>query len=177
MKERKKMMKVLIKIHSEREPAQTPDQLAQALFNRLQNAYLDQSGDREAYLLQPDVCGKHAAETLSFIDGMENPETLKKEAENWNRRLEASFTMALHNMECTLKRRPGMGARWLSAPDPLLYDLKKAAMALDDDFYCFAECAVLTDVHDTLQCRLEDEEKNDIAAHPENYAILQVWPK
>lgn len=170
-------MKVLIKIKSEREPEQTPDQLAKALFNRLQNAYLDQSGDREAYLLQPDVCGEHTAEILSFVDGMENPETLKKEAENWNHELEASFTMALRNLECTLKRKPNMDAKWLNAPDPLLYDLKKAAMALNDDFYCFAECATLIDIHDTLQCRLDSKEKNDILEHPENYAILQVWPK
>lgn len=170
-------MKALIKIQSERKPGQTPDQLAAALFGRLQSAYLDQSGDREAYLLQPEVCGEHIAETLSFVDGMENPETLKKEAENWNGRLEASFTMALRNLECTLKRRPDMGARWLSAPDPLLYDLKKAAMALDDDFYCFAECAVLTNIDNILRCRLDDEEKKDILKHPEGYAILQVWPK
>lgn len=167
-------MKVLIKAADSRVSGESANDLAISLFNRINENYLDQSGDNEAYLLNPEGKSDSAAEDMFLIDGMEKPEEIVKEAAGWNKTLEDAFSKALEAVRADVKNTPGA---WLNANYVKIYQLKKAAMALDDDFYEFAESAVLIDDHVGLKCRITEEELNDIKAHPDDYAIVHVWPK
>lgn len=167
-------MKILIKAADLRVSGESANDLAISLFNRINADYLDQTADGEVYLLNPKDKSDTAAEDMFLIDGKEKPEEIVKEALDWNKGLEDAFSKALEAVQADVKNTLGA---WLNAKYTNIYRLKKAVMALDDDFYEFAESAVLIDDHVGLRCRITEEQLNDIKAHPDDYAIVHVWPK
>ena len=149
-------MKTLIKILPEERPgSDDPAELALTLFLTARGAYDECAGDDEAYLA--------------------DPEGMIRLASLWNLGLADDFQRALSEAE---KASTGEDTRrWLSVPGQIMYELKKAAMALDGDFFLFAEKALLVDEHRYFTTRLTDEELEDIVKNPGNYALIEVHPK
>ena len=168
-------MKILMKILPEERPvADDPAELALTLFRMARDAYGECAGDSEAYLAEPDA-SLPADEALGLLDGKADPEGIAELARSWNPGLADDFQRALSKAE---QASAGVGAgRWRSVPGQLVYGLKKAAMALDGDFYCFAEKALLVNEHRYFTTRLSDAELEDIGRNPGSYAVIDVYPK
>lgn len=157
-----------------RKDGQTADELAQALFRIASCQYNEDCSDSEAYLWEPTDTYDIAKE-LSLLDGKKDPEVLKTVAKGWNNSLARSFDAALAAILTAAQSLEGPD-RWLAASSTQMYDMKKAAMALDNDFYAFAEYALL--VNDKyITTRLQDKELAAILASPEDYAAITVHPK
>ena len=146
-------MKILMKILSEERPMiDDPAELALTLFRMARDAYGECAGDGKA-----------------------DPEGIAELARSWNPGLADDFQRAISEAE---QASAGVGAgRWLSVPGQLVYGLKKAAMALDGDFYCFAEKALLVNEYRYFTTRLSDVELEDVARNPGSYAAIDVYPK
>lgn len=168
-------MLLLMKVpKSVRKDGQTADKLAQALFRIASYHYNEDCSDSEAYLWEPPDSYEMAKE-LSLLDGKTDPEALKTVAKDWNNSLARNFDTALAAILTATQSSEGPD-RWLAASSTQIYDMKKAAMALDNDFYAFAEYALL--VNDKyITTRLQDKELDAILAEPEDYAIITVHPK
>lgn len=166
-------MLILMKKDARHADAGSPEELAKMLFRTAVEAYNDQAADREAYLHEPDE--DDYAEDLSFVDGAADPDAIREMALGWNGNIAKAFDGSLSAvMSCAKGDGPG---KWLSVPGPLVYGLKKAAMALDNDFYSFAEKALLVNDQGYFTTRLQAAELADILAHPENYAAIDAAPK
>lgn len=170
-------MKLLIRIPDwMREDAPSADLLAHALFQKASDAYNGHTTDTEAYL-RPIPDGESPSSYLKLIDGTAKPDDIRTMAREMNDRICDRFTQALSELYHHTKKKPNGEPLWLSAPDTDIYALKKAAMALDNDFFTFAESGILIDEHDCLATRLSSEEIKAIALHPEQFASITVYAK
>lgn len=167
-------MRILMKVHEHiRDQNSTPDTLALALFQTAKMVYNDDCPDPEAYLHQPDNDAPYAQE-LELLDGAVNPEGLTNLARSWNNDIANTMEKALATILAT--QVCDGPARWLAAPPNQVYDLKTAVMALDGDFYAFADQALLVN-EAGFTTMLKALELNYIIQHPEQYAAITVWPK
>ena len=168
-------MKTLMKIFPEERPgSDDPVELALTLFLMARDAYDKCAGDDETYLADPGG-SLPLDKAVGLLDGKADPEGMISLARSWNTDLADDFQRALSEAE---KATAGTGGhRWLSVPGQIMYELKKAAMALDGDFYIFAEKALLINEHRYFTTRLTDEELEDIGKNPGNYALIEVHPK
>lgn len=166
-------MLILMRKDARHADAGSPEELARMLFRTAVEAYNDQAADREAYLHESDE--DDYAEELSLVDGAADPDAIREMALGWNKNIAKVFDGSLSAVMSGVK---GDGSeKWLSVPSPLVYGLKKAVMALDNDFYSFAEEALLVNDRGYFTTRLQDAELADILAHPENYAAIDAAPK
>lgn len=152
------------------------EELASRLFRLASDIYNECADDREAYLLRPDSPNP-VSEQIELLDGHEDPEKLKQEASGWDMAIAAEFEKAIAKALASQRSDHACAARWLDVPTDAAYALKKTAMALDDDFYSFAEQAVLRKGDGHFTTRLYQEHLNQILADPGSYAAITVWPK
>ena len=118
-----------------------------------------------------------AAELLDFHDGAVEPERIVSLAEDWNKCIEKRLDAVLARMQAAAGPRHDGTRAWLDCPPSDIYALKKAAMALDGDFYDFADSALLMKDRNHLSVLLKDVELSDVMARPEDYAVIEVTPK
>lgn len=142
----------------------TRNEAVSKVFDAVSEVYNDCCGVSDAYLASQEP------HEIQCIFGREAPKTIVQEAEKWNDRLRTDFLAAMSDVVT------------LVDPIPLAtiatYELKKAAMALDNSFYAFADYAtLLSDDHACLTAIVRDDHLQAIREHPENYAIIEVYPK
>lgn len=149
---------------------------ARAAFDLIQDTYGCQAGDSEAYVYRPDDTDSFAEE-IEYADGSAEPDKIRDAASNWNRTIQDQFDQALIRAEGEVKIGPDHRRQWLGIPSSCIYDLKKAAMALDNSFYDFAEHALLVNGKNFFTTILSERELADVMAHPERYSLIDVTVK
>ena len=166
-------MIILISILPEERPASgNSAELAGKLFRMAADAYAIHTGGNGS-LASPDP-SVPMDESVRLLDGKAEPEAVVNAAKLWNTGLAADFQSAFSEAENSWKRHDGC---WLSVPAPVLRDLEKAAMALDDGVHRFARKALLVGSRKGLSARLSDAELKDVWTNPGNYALIEVTPK
>lgn len=178
-------MLVLMKIPSEDMPDETAlrdgsnnelDDAAEILFNTVKDQYNEQADCSDAYLHEyGDVSG--LAENLGLVLGARDPDTIRDTAENWNKRVQKDFDNAVKTLARSLRPLPDGTYPWLDGSSTEIYALKKAAMALDGQFYDFADYALLVNQAQYFTTVLTSIELTDILRNPGQYAIIEVSPK
>lgn len=146
------------------------EELTKSVFDAVRSVYDTCCGVPDAYLKE-----EHPLEIQCVFGNDEaDPQMIQAEAANWNLRLRADFEKAL----TAVKDYAGNGYRGMPLCNMQTYFLKKAAMALDNTFYAFADYATLLDSgHTCLRAVISEEDLARIIEHPENYAIIEVYPK
>lgn len=167
-------MEILMKIPDDLvEPGMTREHIAMRLHAHVSDVYDTTFEDSTMFLRTPDdPCDK----SCRLILGTESPKTVITRAKCWNPILNARWASALAEWKKEAVYVPGKGKDWLKANAVLIYQAKKALMALDNDLAYNADFAVLVNDYDYFTCTLTDEELDAVVAHPEQYAILTVWP-
>lgn len=144
---------------------ETLEEKARTLFETVRNIYNNCANDDEAYLID---------EFSDCVFGEHEPERVIGEASAWNQRIREDFRRALAQLYAERSKNAGV----LPLDNQITYELKKAAMALDNDFYSFAELATcLGEKQDYFNSVIKGEELAAIQQNPENYALIEVWPK
>ncbi len=165
-------MTVLLKLNDEyRVENGDKEAQAKAAFGHVSSVYADCADVSDAYLYDPET---DYAENLNFIDGKDTPEKVLEIAEGWNSNIQATFGTALRKMQASIHWTTG---KYLAMPSTLIYDVKKAAMALDNDFYAFADRALLVNRSGYMTTVLHGHELDAIRARPQDYAVIEVTPK
>ena len=148
-------------------PTGTHQKRSEALFSTVEDIYYSCCSDSEAYLRD----GIHDED---FVFGDEQPQTIIQRAESWNARLQEDARQALEKLEQVRLSNGG-----LYPMDSLdTYDARKALLALDNRFYDYAEYATcLGEDQDSFETIIREDELQDIQAHPERYALVEIYPK
>lgn len=142
----------------------TRNEVVLEVFNAVSEVYNDCCGISDAYLQSMEP------HEIQCIFGRETPKTIVQEAEKWNDRLRTNVLAAMSDVVTLVEPIP--------LDTPATYELKKAAIALDNSFYAFADYAtLLSNDHACLTAIVRDEHLQTIREHPENYAIIEVYPK
>lgn len=136
------------------------------LADILSSAYDDATADSEAY-----VAAEHI-EDNDLVLGAEAPKTILDAADHWNESIVEELEAAIDEYR---KATPSDG-RHLKLDNSITYRLKKAAMAADNSFYCFADKATYLPRHGSTFFRtvLEMDDIQAIHFAPENYAIIDI---
>lgn len=142
------------------------DRTAQNVFKIVKNLYEDSTDIRDSYLYEPDN-----ASNINCIFGFEQPDIILKNAQSWNNRIFEELNRCVQH-KYTADDLESDTYR------PMLYDLKKAAMTADNDFYAFADYAAAIDPEQAVfQTTISKTERMYVLAHPEAYALIEVYPK
>lgn len=102
----------------------------------------------------------------NFVFGADNPEEILKAAKGWNDTITARLHAAIE--------------AYLQSPrQTTLSDLKEAAMAADDDLCSYGDEAVFIPDSQVgtvywLHPKLHEDQFDEVMAHPENFAIVEV---
>lgn len=169
-------MFVFMKLPDDLDAPPGSDAAAMACFRVFNDAYDDHASDKEAYLHQPDS-EEDAAECLSFVDGRSDPAKIVQVAESWNRTASDTFNAVLTQLHDNAPKRPDGTIEWLGAPSPMIYSMKKAAMALDGQVHDFADYALLVTKYGYPTALFQPDELQAVQDDPSSYATLEVWPK
>ena len=144
---------------------ETSEEKARELFKIVQSIYNSCADDSEAYLID---------EFSDCVFGEDKPEKIIREASTWNQIIREDFRRALAQLYVVRAQNAGV----IPLDNQITYELKKAAMALDNDFYSFAEQATcLGKTQDYFKTVIKDEELAEIRQNPKNYALIEVSPK
>ena len=148
----------------------TAAELNEEISTLLRGLYDDSCDDDEAYMHD---------EADSIILGRDDKDAVITEAEQWNDRLIRDVETAIANM----KQKKAETGSW-AVDNSTTYELKKAAMALDNDFYAYADYAVAKPVDVSpeyppvyLETTLHDSERDYIKSHPEQFAVVEIYAK
>lgn len=163
-------MQVLLRIDTGLVPDKRPAKdRALAAFARVKDEY-DRTAGAGAYLYESDDEDEMLG-LLNPIDGRDDPGWLVRIAENWNAGIQKTYTDAVRALQDAAPE-----GNYLAHPDKV-YPVKKAAMALDGDFYMFADYALLVDGHGGFTVLMRDDDMARIRACPGDYLIISVFPK
>jgi len=159
-------MRILTNISELQPETCSEEELQEEIVSQLRELYNECADDDEANLRD---------EADEVILGRDKPDALVREAEQWNDRLRSDFDFALAQM----KRQKRKNGCW-PVDDQTTYALKKAALAIDDDFYSFSDYAVtrpLTGSPGYLEVVIRPEELEFTRQHPEQFAIVDIAAK
>ena len=155
-------MKILVEVPAFTDLKESRATQQRDLLDALKAEYKEDASCSDASLAT-DWCDEN-----SFVFGADDPYKILHVAEKWNDNISAR----LHRAVVAFQQTDSQTA---------LYDLKKAAMAANDDFYSFADEAVLiTEMngnHYWLHPLLHAEQHEKIKAHPEWFALVEVAAK
>lgn len=155
-------MKILINVAAFSDLSESKAIQQNDLLQALQNEYCGSVTDSCAYLVI-EWCDEN-----NFTFGADDPSKILQVAEKWN----DNITARLHRAVVVFQQ---------TNSEPALYDLKKAVMAADDDFYLFADEAVLIPEGEEGECwlhpLLHEDQHDQIKAHPEWFALVEVAAK
>lgn len=142
------------------------DRTARNVFKIVKSLYEDSTDVRDSYLYEPDDDSD-----IDCIFGSEHPDIILENAQSWNQKI-------VNDLNRCIKQEYTADDLDSDTYNPLLYDLKKAAMAADNDFYAFADYATAIDPDQAIfRTTLSKKESLAVFAHPENYALIEMYPK
>ena len=167
-------MFVLMRLR-DRTPGLSPDEAYLEFFDAFKSAYEDDAADGEAYLSDPSEDPSAAA--ANFVDGALAPDEIRETASRWNGTVESTFDACLGQLRAQAPLNPDGSVHWLGAPSPAIYSFRKAAVALDGQFYDFADRILLVNEHRYPTAVFTERELAHAMACPEEYAMFDVWPK
>lgn len=163
-------MQVLLRIDTGLIPNRRPAKdRALAAFAQVKSEY-DRTADAGAYLYESDDESQMLG-LLNPVDGRDDPGWLVKIAEGWNAGIQKAYTDAVRGLQ-----EAAPEGNYLAHPDKV-YPVKKAAMALDGEFYMFADRALLVDGRGGFTVLMRDDDMARIRACPGDYMIISVFPK
>lgn len=157
-------MELLLKVDGLNLPELNEDDARNALFALAKHEYYNASTIEDAYISDATI------DDAEINFGFKEPDTIIGRVHDWNSDIQHSFELALNKFQ-----REHLETGKFPLDNLATYELRKAAMAIDDAFYDYAECAHNLD--GTLTVILTEQHLADIQAHPENYAIIDVYPK
>lgn len=168
-------MRILMDITPYCDSTDPRDSMIQTLADVLSVAYNEEAADKEAYL------AVDALNDTCTIFGMDNPEEILYAARDWNDQLRTDLQVAITEFSKMIDASRTDGGTKVGLDNAATYNLKKAAMAADNDFYSFAEYALYIPNarNGALYFRtvLEAEDLQLIQAFPEKYAIIEIEAK
>lgn len=170
-------MHILLRMTEDVPSLLKPNDVALWAFSRISDQYNEQASDKEAYLTYNDT--DLAAAALDLVDGRVKPEAIRETANKWNARIDADFADAMARLIVDAPAAvDGQPVQYTKTENRnTIYNMKKAAMALDDSFYCFGEYALLVNKYGYFTTVLQPDQWEDILAHPEMYLTLEVYTK
>lgn len=139
--------------------------LLDAIFTKIQERFDAQTDDRTAYLAEfgPD----------NIMFGAEAPGEITQIAQGWNQNIIDMTLAAIKKALPLLEKGELVG--------PHTYDLSTTArMANNHWFWCSDYAVYISDENEpapSFKTLLSDYAIEDIKAHPENYIVLNVFPK
>lgn len=150
-----------------------PPEVLADIHHELSEAYIDAAADKEAYLYQ-------TYEREVFLFGSLQPKVLIERAKKWNLEIREEFLRCLDAV-CHISERSRLPiADELELNTDATYQLSCAARELNNSWYDYAEHAVYLENKSGwpyFKVQLSAKALEDILAHPEEYAIVGVWPK
>lgn len=168
-------MRILIDITPYCDNTDSRDSMIQTLADVLSVACNEEAADKEAYL------AVDALDDTCAVFGMDNPEAILCAAQEWNKQIQADLRAAITEFTKTLDVFSAACDTRASLDTSATYNLKKAAMAADNDFYSFAEYALYIPnaKNGALYFRtvLEAEDLQCIQSFPKKYAIIEIEAK
>lgn len=160
---------------------QLPD-ICQNIFQQISDLYDDQCEGKESYISQ----NCDAMDCILF--GVNEPARILERMGRWNQEIQERFFACLKSI--LPDQRGPYSSVWSSlnalTPDQVPMDnvstwhLSCAARELDNHWFDYANHAVLTENDfgfSYFKVILNDRIKLHIQKHPEEYAIIQVFPK
>ena len=114
----------------------TRTQQIHILLHVLKDAYNEEADDDEAYLAIDHVADD------DIIFGSDNPQAILDAAKEWNILLQDNLREALNGYVVSFNKNKGHDNPTAVLDNTATYELKKAAMAVDNDFYAFADDAL-----------------------------------
>ena len=142
----------------------TVEKRSEELFYSVKNIFNEVSYRPDAYLID---------EHEDCIFGMDAPAQLLEVATRWNADIQEAFQNTLDHL---LEEAKELGAFPLDNGTTYLH--RKAALALDNQFYEYGDwAACLGEEQYYFNTLVSQEELLEIQMHPENYALISVYPK
>ena len=155
------------KLRKEIEDENKRCELVREIFHMTRMIYDESANVSDAYLYDDDV-GEN-----DCVFGFYEPKKMIHIAERWNSKITNDFDYAVR---AVLHRKEESGA--YPTDDLLTYALKKAAMALDNSFYAFADYATATKPEQYyFKTLLSDEDIVAIRECPEDFVCIEVEAK
>lgn len=144
------------------------DALLEDVFNEICSLYERSIDDSEAYVHNSEIEDENMH---GICFGFMHPKSVVLTARGWNGDIRQKFADAV----LTLQKNHTPDGK-LPLDNPFTYAVKKAAMALDNDFYPYAEQAVaLNETNNYFECIIDEKKFAEIAAYPERYAVAVVY--
>lgn len=159
-------MRVLVRLNRNDEEwdSMTAEERRQELYSLTKTIYEWSSDDDEAYLC--DSIGE-------CVFGFEEPERLRNVVREWNPGIIGDFRFAL---EAIMQEERVNGT--IQIDSSASYEMKKAAMALDGDFYPFAgKATCLGEAQNYFSTYVKPTELEEIMMDPSDFAMIEVYPK
>lgn len=144
-------------------------ELTQHVFKYVRNLYENSISDcSDAYLADPI-----SFDNVSCVFGFESPIAIVELAKKWNAQIVENFEVAVKKLE---EIKKSTGSYPIDSPET--YEMKKAAMALDNSFYDFADTASgVNRWRSSFSALLSDEDMRAIEQNPSIFALIEVYPK
>ena len=169
-------MRVLVKIHPiDRAETDNPNEVAAMAFSSVSSQYETEASISDSYLYKPDD-PDNFAEEVNLVDGTTNPDEIKSIAKSWNDHIQDNFDKCLRAMSASPQDLDGT-VQYLMAAHDTIYEMKKAAIALDNSFYDFAEDLLLIVPEGYFTTIIPPNQMAEIEANPENYVKIDVTAK
>lgn len=152
-------------------PAEVPEEMLKEIFDSISDEYEEMANDISVYLYED-------WDSSRFLFGKNEPDNLLEQVHCWNGDIEKEFLDAADAL--LMVSETGKLPKHVDADNTITYRLRKAVCELDNHWTAFGEHAVYKENESGyayFRVRIEDKTLADIEAHPENYGIVEVFPK
>lgn len=149
------------------------EEVCKSIFDALKEEYQDRSADKEAYLYE-DYDEKR------FLFGVVDPVALIARSNAWNQEIKEEFLRCLKGVYKKGAYDILPKAEDLPMDTNETYALRKAAQELDNSWFDYADHAVYmanSQGFPYFRVILSDDELKAIRERPQDYAIVEVYPK
>lgn len=152
-------------------PNEVSEDVLKEIFDTISDEFEEMADDISVYLYED-------WDSSRFLFGKNDPRKLLESVHCWNSDIEKEFLEAADTLLQVSKT--GKLPEYVDADNTVTYRLRKAACELDNHWTSFGEHAVFKENESGyayFRVRIEDTTLADIEAHPENYGIVEVFPK
>lgn len=168
-------MRILMYTEPYLDAEHTRPQQIYTLLHVLKDAYNEEADDDEAYLSIDHVADD------DIIFGSDDPQAILDVVKDWNDMVVDNLREALNGYVVSFNKNKGHDNPLAVLDNTATYELKKAAMAADNDFYSFADNALYIPVSGIgatyFHTVLSNADLALVRQEPENFAILEVPAK
>lgn len=141
------------------------------IFNNISVEFNSMADDNETYLCEDWSQSR-------FLLGKNEPKKLLEQVRSWNRDIEKEFLEATDALLQVSKT--GKLPEHVTMDDLVSYRMRKAVCELDNHWTAFGEHTVYVENDNNyayFSVLVKDNVLADIEEHPENYGIVEVFPK